>query len=492
MTPLPSVEPDVASCTESSASIRQHQDYDTWPMMIGAMPNVQAPQDRFRLVWIIFFIMGLGALLPWNFFITASAYFRDRLESVQNESSINGSLVSNGSLAANGTQQAQRTDSVLAKRYDGAMTLVSMVAIFIASVLTTLVQSRVSSRVRILIGLFGNLAMFVLTAVLVWVKMLSPKDFFIITIISVFIINMFGAVFEASLFGLAGQFPTSYMTAVMSGVGISGMFTALAMIFALLGSSDNSSVAFWYFVTACIITVITILCYVSLSRLRFSMYYLMEDTKVQIEENVSSIEDKHNGEFQDNTMCPDNKHILNVRQSVIRKCAIMKQIWMPAFSVCCVFWLTFTLFPAITVRVDTVTDDSKWNTFFQPVCGFLAFGFSDFVGRSLPALYMWPKADSWWLPVLVVLRLVFVPLFLLCNIASRPLGITPFRHDAAFVIIMLLMGTSNGYLATLSMSYGPKNVNAHQAETAGVIMMTFIALGLALGGVSSFIITWWL
>ncbi|XP_078726728.1 equilibrative nucleoside transporter 1-like isoform X2 [Lampetra fluviatilis] len=470
----------------------QHQDYDTWPMMIGAMPNVQAPQDRFRLVWIIFFIMGLGALLPWNFFITASAYFRDRLESVQNESSINGSLVSNGSLAANGTQQAQRTDSVLAKRYDGAMTLVSMVAIFIASVLTTLVQSRVSSRVRILIGLFGNLAMFVLTAVLVWVKMLSPKDFFIITIISVFIINMFGAVFEASLFGLAGQFPTSYMTAVMSGVGISGMFTALAMIFALLGSSDNSSVAFWYFVTACIITVITILCYVSLSRLRFSMYYLMEDTKVQIEENVSSIEDKHNGEFQDNTMCPDNKHILNVRQSVIRKCAIMKQIWMPAFSVCCVFWLTFTLFPAITVRVDTVTDDSKWNTFFQPVCGFLAFGFSDFVGRSLPALYMWPKADSWWLPVLVVLRLVFVPLFLLCNIASRPLGITPFRHDAAFVIIMLLMGTSNGYLATLSMSYGPKNVNAHQAETAGVIMMTFIALGLALGGVSSFIITWYL
>nr|XP_032821174.1 equilibrative nucleoside transporter 1-like [Petromyzon marinus] len=96
------------------------------------------------------------------------------------------------------------------------------------------------------------------------------------------------------------------------------------------------------------------------------------------------------------------------------------------------------------------------ETFFQPVCGFLAFGFSDFVGRSLPGLYMWPKAGSWWLPVLVVLRLVFVPLFLLCNVASRPLGITPFRHDAAFVIIMLLMGTSNGYLATLSMSYGPQ------------------------------------
>ncbi|CAM9768654.1 unnamed protein product [Lampetra planeri] len=437
--------------------------------MIDAMPNVQAPQDRFRLVWIIFVIMGLGALLPWNFFITASAYFRDRLKSVQNESSINGSLVSNGSLAANGTQQAQGTDSVLAKRYDGAMTLVSTVAILIASFLTILVQSTVSARVRILIGLNGSLAMFVLTAVLVWVKMLSPQYFFIITIISVFIINMFCTVFEASLFGLAGQFPTSYTMALMSGMGISGMFTALAMIFTLLGSSDNSSVAFWYFVTACVITVITILCYLSLSRL------------------VGPTAAPHECNYR-----VTGEHDCSCQMRVPLCVPACVQIWVPAFSVCCVFWITFILFPAITVRVDTITDDSKWKTFFQPVCGFLAFGFSDFVGRSLTAFYMWPKADSWWLLVLVVLRLVFVPLFLLCNIASRPLGITPFRHDAAFVIIMLLMGTSNGYLATLSMSYGPKNVNAHQAETAGMIMMTFTALGVALGGVSSFIITLYL
>ncbi|XP_061436661.1 equilibrative nucleoside transporter 1-like [Lethenteron reissneri] len=459
--------------------------------MIDAMPNVQAPQDRFRLVWIIFFIMGLGALLPWNFFITASAYFRDRLKSVQNESSINGSLVNNGSVAANGTQQAQGTDSVLAKCYDGTMALVSTVAILIASVLTTLVQSTVSARVRILIGLNGNLAMFVLTAVLVWVKMLSPQDFFIITIISVFIINMFGTVFEASLFGLAGQFPTSYTMALMSGIGVSGMFTALAMIFTLLGNKCRT-----HDITAALgrgpsqnwdalardggwrvwveNTTSTV------KRAAFSLSCRQQRQQLGgvlvFRDGLHHNRDHHlvlfvalppggphrstarerNGDFQVDTMCQDNKHILNVRQSVIRKCAIMKQIWMPAFSVCCVFWITFTLFPAITVRVDTVTDDSKWKTFFQPVFGFLAFGFSDFVGRSLTALYMWPKADSWWLPVLVVLRLVFVPLLLLCNIASRPLGITPFRHDAAFVIIMLLMGTSNGYLATLSMSYGPK------------------------------------
>ena len=29
------------------------------------------PKDRFQLAYVIFFLHGLGHLLPWNFFITA-------------------------------------------------------------------------------------------------------------------------------------------------------------------------------------------------------------------------------------------------------------------------------------------------------------------------------------------------------------------------------------------------------------------------------------
>jgi len=28
--------------------------------------------SRYNAVWIIFFILGLGTLLPWNFFMTAT------------------------------------------------------------------------------------------------------------------------------------------------------------------------------------------------------------------------------------------------------------------------------------------------------------------------------------------------------------------------------------------------------------------------------------
>ena len=34
-----------------------------------------APQDKFNLVYIIFGWLGVGTLLPWNFFITVNDYW---------------------------------------------------------------------------------------------------------------------------------------------------------------------------------------------------------------------------------------------------------------------------------------------------------------------------------------------------------------------------------------------------------------------------------
>lgn len=38
-------------------------------------PPLQRPEDRFNGAYLIFFSLGVGGLLPWNFFVTAKEYW---------------------------------------------------------------------------------------------------------------------------------------------------------------------------------------------------------------------------------------------------------------------------------------------------------------------------------------------------------------------------------------------------------------------------------
>lgn len=67
-----------------------------------------------------------------------------------------------------------------------------------------------------------------------------------------------------------------------------------------------------------------------------------------------------------------------------------------------------------------------------------------------------PGKDSCLLPVVVVLRVIFVPLFMLCNVQPRYYLPVVFSHDAWYIIFMIFFSISNGYLASLCMCFGPK------------------------------------
>lgn len=40
--------------------------------MVGHVAALSSPIPRYKAVWLIFFMLGLGTLLPWNFFMTAT------------------------------------------------------------------------------------------------------------------------------------------------------------------------------------------------------------------------------------------------------------------------------------------------------------------------------------------------------------------------------------------------------------------------------------
>ncbi|XP_052383351.1 equilibrative nucleoside transporter 1-like isoform X2 [Oncorhynchus keta] len=136
---------------------------------------------------------------------------------------------------------------------------------------------------------------------------------------------------------------------------------------------------------------------------------------------------------------------------------IFKKIWVLALSVCFAFTITIGTFPAVTVDVkSTIADGGTWELYFIPVCCFLLFNLSDWVGRSLTAVCMWPGKDSKLVPILLVARVIFVPLFMLCNVQPRYNLPIFFEHDAWFIVFMIVFAFSNGYLASLCMCFGPK------------------------------------
>uniref|UniRef100_A0A3B4V679 Solute carrier family 29 member 1a n=1 Tax=Seriola dumerili TaxID=41447 RepID=A0A3B4V679_SERDU len=417
------------------------------------MTAINAPRDKYNAVWIIFFILGLGTLLPWNFFMTATMYFTSRLKDAPTDLSSNQT--------ANGTLEGD-TRNVLESKFNNVMTLCAMVPLLIFTCLNSFLHQRIPQKLRISGSLTVILIVFLLTAVFVKVDM-DPLPFFTITMIKIICINSFGAILQSSLFGLAGMLPASYTTPIMSGQGLAGTFAAFSMICALASGSALQDSAFGYFITACVAILLAIMSYIALPKMEFFQYHMESNGSRPSADEENKMDLLKKGTFS------------------------ILTIWGMALSVCCIFTVTIGTFPAVTVEVkSTVAGGGAWGTYFIPVSCFLLFNLMDWAGRSLTAVCMWPGKDSIWLPVLVVLRVVFIPLFMLCNVQPRHYLPVLFEHDAWYIIFMIFFSFSNGYLASLCMCFGPKKVPQHEAETAGAIMAFFLSLGLALGAAVSF------
>uniref|UniRef100_A0A3Q0RSC7 Solute carrier family 29 member 2 n=1 Tax=Amphilophus citrinellus TaxID=61819 RepID=A0A3Q0RSC7_AMPCI len=198
-----------------------------------------APTDRGQAVALIIFVLGLGTLLPWNFFITASQYFNGRL--TQN-------IISNGT---SGTSSKNYN-------YDSWMALLSQLPLLLFTLLNSFLHQW--ERIRVPFSLVGIFFLFSLTAALVQVPM-EPDNFFSVTMMIHVITLIFSiAVLQGSLFGMVGLFPSRYSTLFMSGQGLAGIFAAFAMLVSILA-------ALGYFITPCVATLGTLLCYLLLPHL---------------------------------------------------------------------------------------------------------------------------------------------------------------------------------------------------------------------------------
>ncbi|XP_062304045.1 equilibrative nucleoside transporter 1-like [Osmerus eperlanus] len=432
---------------------------------------VNMPKDKYNAVWLIFFMLGIGTLLPWNFFMTATMYFTGRLKEPATFDMENPLV--------NGTGSNFDTRSVLEAKFNNVMTLCSMVPLLVFTCLNSFLHSLIPQMFRVMGSLTVILVVFLITAILVKVE-IAPLSFFSLTMIKIGIINSFGAILQGSLFGMAGLLPASYTTPIMSGQGLAGTFAAFSMICAIASGSEMQDAAFGYFITACAVISLSILSYVALPKMEFFQYYQESNSdSLPRDIEIDLIKKENTG---------DSRPVEQNAKPKVSITAIFKKIWVLALAVCFAFTITIGTFPAVTADVkSSIANGGSWEKYFIPVSCFLLFNLCDWAGRSLTAVCMWPGKDSILLPLFIVARVVFVPLFMLCNVQPRYNLPIYFEHDAWFIVFMIFFAFSNGYLASLCMCFGPKKVPNHEAETAGAIMAFFLSLGLALGAALSFL-----
>lgn len=139
---------------------------------------------------------------------------------------------------------------------------------------------------------------------------------------------MAGAVLNGSLFGIMGKFSPKYITAMIGGQALGGIFSAIAEIGALAVGASSIHSAFVYFMIGNAVLFLSLVSYIILSKSSFFKFHM---NRIMV------------NEFEDELLRP----------RIIDQLLIMKKIRSYGISVFLVFFVSMCVFPGVTVLVES-------------------------------------------------------------------------------------------------------------------------------------------
>ena len=281
----------------------------------------------------------------------------------------------------------------------------------------------------------------------------------------------------------------------MSGQALGGVFTALGMKLVIIpiNESLNNFIlilaevisitfataatisAFIYFLVGTFVLVISLILYILMSRTIFFKYNTNQATMKSNPLSVNADTTLTSPAITATTMASINRNYL---QPDYKK--IISKIWIYGFAEWLVFVTTLAVYPAITVLIKSEGKGSHnaWNgktidiliyhldiiinnvfffldIYFLPVVNYLLFNSGDYVGRILAGKIKRPQNNPMLIALLTVLRIGFIPAFLLCNITQQhPLPVL-IHSDVILILLMTGFSISNGYIANISLICAP-------------------------------------
>ena len=343
----------------------------------------------------------------------------------------------------------------------------------------TKLQARASYPKRIMASLIINIAIFTLLAMSTRLFLgVSASVYFAFLILVVFGTSLATALCQNGVFAYVSGFGREeYTQGIMAGQGVAGVLPCIAQIVSVLSVPEmvvNGGVpqkattsAFAYFLTATVVSTIALLAFALLLSRHGSR------------QRHKSVMDGGDG---------DDENVEAQRESIPLYTLLRKLFWLAG-----AIFLTFAItmfYPVFTQQIESVWPISGSLRLFQPASfiplAFLFWNVGDLLGRLapvIPALSLASRPRV--LFMLSLARIVFIPMYLLCNIHGRG---ARFSSDTFYlVVVQFLFGLSNGYIGSSCMMGFVEWVDIEEREAAGGFMSLCLVAGLTVGSLLSFL-----
>jgi len=418
----------------------------------------QREQTSERIRWI-YFTFGAAVLLPWNVLITAIPFFLSRLV---------------------GSDLLSAFSSYLSITF----TLANFA--FLAHATATSQQSSPSRRTRV-----ATASLALLTLCLTFSTSIpsSASAFFTFVLVIAIAQACAGSYLQTATVATASLFGSKAMQAMMAGHAFVGVVVSAVQLLSTMASVRAASVYVDYDAKSAEARAAAL--FFGLSTLFLICTLGAQAWLVRLPEYrdvVVSIEQTKNTDLPGIVPAPEEKgRVLRVAKMNVEY----------EFAVAYVLIVTLAVFPPITTSI--MPTSPSFNPLVFNALHFLLFNVGDLAGRCLCVV---PKFTTWSsrrLVILSLLRTLFIPLFLLCNL--QPPTATPpalllvsspiINSDILFFTILLAFGFSNGYVSSMCMMAAPNEEHNPRLRRSDVDIAATTANfcligGLVVGSIASF------
>jgi equilibrative nucleoside transporter 1/2/3 len=315
--------------------------------------------------------------------------------------------------------------------------------------------------------------------------------------VAVLLASLSTGLIQNGLFAFTSGFGRSeYTQAIMTGQAIAGVCPPLAQIISVYvvkqpkhgdtpAPTESPKSAFIYFLTATVVSAIALVAFFYLLRRQRNIADANSalESAAKATANGTSEGDVVTNDANGRTPNPDTRR----RSSTARTSIPLGTLFMrmpflaTAVFVCFAVTMIFPVFTANITSVNTITP-----AIFIPLA-FLCWNVGDLVGRlatlaPVISLTYWPFA----LFCIAMARLVFIPLYFLCNVGGRGAVVS---SDVFYLFVVQgLFGLTNGYLGSECMMGSGEWVKEEEREAAGGFMGLCLVGGLTVGSLLSFLL----